>query len=154
MAARRYPPLEQRFWDKVEKTDGCWIWTANRRPTGYGIISLNGRYIQATHASILIHTGDLPPKGLFVCHTCDNPRCVRPDHLFVGTPAENTADMARKGRGWVPAGEQCSYAKLTENDVVFIRNSESAHSTLAARFGVSIRTIRAVRLRLNWKHVA
>lgn len=94
-------PLSERFWPKVEKTDGCWLWTANTRPNGYGLFGSVGAHRVAYELCV----GPIP-SGMYVCHRCDNPACVRPDHLFVGTQLDNMRDMVTKGRGRQP-GECC-----------------------------------------------
>lgn len=96
-AARRIP-LKERFWSNVEKFDeGCWEWTAAKNNEGYGLTSHNGQ-LQLTHRlSWEMHYGPVP-DGLFVCHHCDNPLCVRPEHLFTGTNGDNMKDMYKKGR--------------------------------------------------------
>jgi len=92
---------EQRFWNKVNKTDTCWLWTASKRNKGYGAFSYtrDGKMIQdrAHRYSWEIHKGSIP-EGLFVLHSCDVPACVNPSHLFLGNNQENVDDMMNKGR--------------------------------------------------------
>jgi hypothetical protein len=102
-------PLETRFWAKVEKTDGCWLWVASTNKRGYGQISRPAEGPALAHrVSWELHFGPIP-ADLFVCHHCDTPPCVRPAHLFLGTNEDNVRDMLAKGRGGGPTCKQLSF---------------------------------------------
>ena len=117
---RRRKPLEVRFWSKVTKTDRCWEWTGALYRNGYGAIFCGTHVDRAHRVSWRLHFGAIP-DGMFVCHCCDNPSCVRPEHLFLGTPADNMADMHRKGRAVLLTGEDVPTSRLTRADVAYIR---------------------------------
>lgn len=102
MADRKTTPPAERFWKKVHKTDTCWLWTGSANRHGYGSFAVDGRDAlrrseNAHRFSWRLHYGDIP-AGVDVCHRCDVPRCVRPDHLWLGTRLENMADAKAKGR--------------------------------------------------------
>lgn len=101
-------PLAERFWGKVKKGEGCWEWQGSINTTGYGQIYLGaGRRRSVTHrVSYELAKGPIP-DGLVVMHSCDNPRCVNPDHLSVGTHADNAADRDAKGRNWQSSKTHC-----------------------------------------------
>lgn len=120
----RYQSPEERFWSKVNKSDaGCWLWTGSLAKLGYGCFTIgakgeNYQEWRAHRYSWFLAHGDIP-DGMNVCHRCDNPRCVNPDHLFLGTTADNIADKMHKGRQ--AQGEQVGCAKLSRDDVLAIR---------------------------------
>lgn len=153
------------FWDHVDKSagaDGCWPWSACRLPSGYGQVSLSrgGRKspqkITAHRQSWTLTHGPIP-AGLHVCHRCDNPPCVNPAHLFLGTAKVNHQDRARKGRSNARHGEAHRFARLTETDVraiwAALLNREATFAELGARYGVSAGTIQQLREGRAWKHV-
>ncbi len=147
-------PIEKRFWAKVIQGPDCWLWTGGTNGLGYGRI--DGQY-----AHRLSYTWSYGPirDGLDICHHCDNPRCVRPDHLFAGTAAENTADMVKKGRLCVSPslGEQHGMAKLTNAIVLAIRaqapTTRAEYTVLGRQYGVDWTTIGKITRRASWRHI-
>ena len=125
-----------RFWAKVEKGPGCWLWRGARATNGYGQVRVDYR-LWLAHRYVLLLEGRPAPDGLMVCHSCDTPLCVRPEHLFLGTAKDNAVDMSLKGRG---TGKLSP--KETET-VRFERASGTPVATLAARFRVSRQTVYA-----------
>jgi hypothetical protein len=159
-----------------EPNSGCWLWTGTTNRGGYGVFSFSRAKsgVAAHRASWMIHKGEIP-GGLWVLHKCDNPACVNPDHLFLGTAKDNTADMMRKGRWRAPVvinrargdrhrsrtapesikrGEAHHSATITEADVQAIRLSAEAGVALARRYGLTPTSITRIRLRKSWRHVA
>lgn len=154
-----YRPLADRLWDRVAKGDGCWIWTGSIGTGGYGTIGGEhaGRILRTHRVAWELTNGPIP-AGLKVLHRCDNPPCVRLDHLFLGTQIDNIADMDAKGRRrTLPRyGTAHIGAKLREQDIPSIRTIREnglSQQAIAARFGVSRRLIRRVLDGIVWKHV-
>ncbi len=165
MSAKRRP-IAERFWEKVDKRgpNECWPWTACRTSDGYGQISEGtpSRKMLGAHCvSYEIHNGSIPPgegyHGTCVCHTCDNPPCVNPAHLFLGTIADDLRDMRKKGRGYTPKREAHGRAKLTEGQVIEIRRDYVKRSrtygtpALARKYNVSHTAIWDIVRGENWK---
>lgn len=154
---RNHAPVEERFWRYVMKTESCWEWTGGKGRFGYGAIQVGGKgspKIPAHRLSYKMHVGPIP-DGLFVMHTCDNPSCVNPDHLQLGTPKDNTHDMIAKGRQRVvaPVGEKNGKSKLTAELAKYIKFSLSTNAELARELNLSPNCIRGVRTGRTWKHV-
>lgn len=145
---------EQRFWSKVVKSETCWIWAANRTSDGYGSFSLRGRQVGAHRVAFVFASGAEIPKGLCVCHRCDNPACVNPEHLFLGSHAENMRDASRKNR--MHPGERNPISKLNSEIVREMRRrwvgGETARS-LAAEFGVHHSVVQSAVSGKSWAHV-
>ena len=108
------------------KRTGCWVWQEKGRSNGYGTISVSGRAYGAHVLSYLIHYGEIP-KGLMVCHHCDNPPCVNPEHLFAGTNQDNTDDMTAKGRGRWPGWPMVSARRFRAGVGMARDNARQAH---------------------------
>ncbi len=151
------PPLEVRFWNAVDKSGECWLWTANKDKDGYGKIYANRKHVRAHRVSWELHVGPIP-SGLQVLHNCpsgDNPSCVNPAHLFLGTGLTNMRDKVAKGR--CPRGETSGKAKLTNADVIAIRSAFDAGernvSAIARRFNIHYSTAGDIIRREIWKHV-
>lgn len=149
------PPRQLKgFWERVQKSDGCWLWTGHRNPQGYGTVWFQGNSWRAHRLAWHLTVGGVPAVQ-DVLHRCDNPACVRPDHLFLGVDADNAADREAKGRGNHHDGH--SRSKLTTADARFIRQNYEPYSrvtgrlALAKRFGVHPSRIVAVVADKAWK---
>lgn len=149
------PKREALFWAKVQKSDGCWNWTASKGHKGYGTFQIGHVPVRAARLSFFLANGYWPEP--LCCHRCDNPSCVRPDHLFAGTSSDNAVDMVKKGRKFTMPGEAYPNAKLTEMDILTIRSrcdAGESSKTIAQDFGVHRATIRKIHNRQKWRHVA
>ena len=138
--------LLARFWERVEKTDGCWLWVADPKRR-YGSMLVNGQQIGAHVYSYRIHCG--PEGDQFVCHTCDNKRCVRPDHLFLGTAQDNQIDCSRKRRR--------HGMKLTPDEIRALRYllslGEWSQAILASWFGIRPCHVSNIAAGRIWAHI-
>lgn len=147
---------EARFWSKVEKTDGCWIWLGYPNRQGYGTIQVDGVRVRAHRFSWSLLNGPIP-DGLCVLHTCDNPSCVRPDHLFLGTNLDNIKDRMGKQRSTGSPGETHPLARLTNEQVYEIRRVYgSGHigmRKLAQIYGVERQLIQRIVKRISYVNV-
>lgn len=165
---RRVKTLEERLWAKVDKTPGqgpngdCWEWRGYiHKKNGYGYLaktnSLADGMISSNRAAYTVSKGEIP-DGLWILHTCDNRPCCNPDHLWAGTPKENTQDMIAKGRrrkaDQVAKGEDVLLSTLTEEMVRAMRaEPPMTFKALGEKYGVSAGTANKVILRQTWKHI-
>lgn len=150
-------PIEKRFFRKVKKTPTCWWWIGYRQPSGHGQMGTRNDKTEAVHRiSYRIHRGEIP-KGMDVLHNCpggDNPSCVNPEHLWLGTQSDNDADKVRKNRQ--ARGEDFPHSKLNKRKVEIIRNlyEKGIHqNAIAKRFNVDPSVISRICRKYAWAHV-
>lgn len=144
-----------RFWHHVNITNECWLWIGCINNKGYGKIFIDKvRTIYAHRLSYIIHHGSIKQK-MFVCHTCDNPACVNPDHLYLGNNTDNMQDCSRKNR--TTFGTKSANAKLTEKDVIYIKKNYTPYkipmSFFANKFKVNEETVRNIIIGRTWRRV-
>lgn len=160
-------PTEDRFWSKVDKSGACWEWTRANNGGGYGkfpVSTPTGWKMRYAHRVAYELTFGPIPDDICVLHRCDNPSCVNPAHLFLGTHGDNMQDMANKGRNYVharhhpqPCGEQSHRAKLKEIEVREIRAlcaSGLTQQEVGSRYGVSRSTVEDIVCGRTWRNVA
>ena len=143
----------EKFWSQVEKRGNCWFWTGTLTEKGYGsfyAVQDGVKFYRAHRFSWHIHNGPID-DDLFVLHTCDNPWCVNPDHLWLGDNDANMQDKIDKGRH--KPGAKHGMAKLTEDDVRYIKSCGKSGSELAREFGVHNSTIYNIRNGKSWRHL-
>jgi hypothetical protein len=139
-----------RFWKRVTKTPTCWEWIRPTHPFGYGILNVDGKQELAHRVSYKMHYGPITSKDC-VLHKCDNPKCVNPSHLFIGSRAMNAVDRTLKGR--TLRGSSVPNSKLIEQQVLDIRASSESAKLLSKQYGVSEATIYSIRSRGIWRHI-
>lgn len=147
----------ESFWKRLTKTDsGCWEFSGCKSSDGYGRLIFQGRKLSAHRLAYELTEGAIP-DGMAICHKCDNPPCCNPDHLFLGTQADNVADRVAKGREGYRKGEKNGRAKLTDALVIDIRQKLSAGTRTKADIGreycVSEVLIGMIARRKVWTHV-
>jgi hypothetical protein len=158
----RYLPAEftdqerkDSFLSKVAiEANGCWLWQGARHGNGYGGFKIRGRQYGAHQAAWILFKGEIP-EGKLVCHHCDTPLCVNPNHLFIGTPLDNVRDMFAKGRANKAKGSGCACI-LSEDMVIEMRklhkSTGQSIASIARLYGVKAGTVQAAIRRVNWRH--
>lgn len=158
-------PLAERFWKHVKQGGRCWTWTGATAKFGYGVIwggRSNDTNMLAHRVSWEVNVGPIP-NGMCVLHKCDNPPCVRPEHLFLGTKTDNNRDRDAKGRcvppprsarRTIPRGERHGNAVLTADKVRAIRSAVGRYREIGKQFGVSNTTVRMIKIGRAWAHVS
>lgn len=162
----RKPTREEVFWSLFDKTapNGCWVWQGYRHPNGYGIFGLSGDRDYIHRLAWKLTHGPIP-DGLHVCHHCDTPICGNPEHLFLGTPADNMHDRDAKGRGYFSRpdavhgrqGENHPFAKLTTEQVAQMRffygRGLARQIELSRIYGVSDKNVSSIIRGKTWTHI-
>lgn len=146
-------PAEERFWPKVDKSGDCWVWTGHRTLGDYGLFWINEKDERAHRVSWQFHNGSVPDE-MHVLHHCDNPPCVNPDHLWLGTDADNVRDKVKKKRHCY--GSHHGGSKVDESDVLIIRELRSIGTSVKALswlFDIAEVTIYQISQGISWRHI-
>lgn len=143
----KHRSFEQHFACVSVSESGCWIWPGSIEKTGYGRATYKGKKWWAHRLAFTMKVRPIPP-GMVVCHKCDNPPCVNPDHLFLGTRRENSADMVNKERA--AKGERHSQSKLTAEQVLAIRSDTRRQHVVAAEHGIDRVTVSDIKRGKSW----
>lgn len=145
------PPIKEHFLSRVSMTDGCWSFNGPRDKDGYGKFSYGRGLYRANRLSLFLHKGDAPSPEMYACHTCDNPGCVNPDHLYWGSSKQNSMDKINRGRHVMGEGVHC--AKLCDEVIPNIRMDSRPAPEIASDYGVSTSSILQVKSKHTWKHI-
>ena len=152
---KRKDKIHTLFWLQFLGLNGCWEWRGARDNTGYGKFMADGKRYYAHRYSYMHNVGKIK-RGMYVLHKCDNPPCIRPSHLYIGTKKQNTQDAVRRGR--IAHGSRCPQSKFTKDDVDMIRaiykGGKTTQQEIADEYGVSRPTITNIINNKNWKSYA
>jgi DNA-binding XRE family transcriptional regulator len=149
-------PISERIESHIISKENCWITDFSCSPSGYPLMGINRKNKLVSRVMYELHFGEIPP-GMLVCHRCDNPKCVNPDHLFLGTYQDNIDDMMSKGRKASQQGSRNSQAKLNEEKVLEIKRdlaeTNLTQEKIAKKYGVSDTIICQIKNGKIWNHV-
>lgn len=153
------PDVVARFWEKVERSDGCWLWKAACTGNGYGAFKIRGRQWAAHQVSYLLHHGQIA-DGLWVLHSCDTPRCVNPDHLSLGTPAQNSQERDGRGRGnkrpYDRSGEANPKLRISEDQArtIIARLAQGeCGADIGRDMGIAYHIVSDIRNKRSWGYL-
>ncbi len=149
-------PSDHPQWSRVEydTNGGCWLWSGPFSPDGYGQFAVgDGKTIRAHRAFWSKENGDIP-DGMVICHKCDTPRCVNPQHLRIGTQADNIRECVTKGRKQTPRGKHNRLSKVNVKMVLAIRDDPRPQTVIAKEYGLCQATVSEIKRRLIWKWLA
>jgi hypothetical protein len=148
--------IESRLQKHIKKLDGCWVFTGSLDKDGYGVFNYGrGKQVRAHRMSYEFYISQIP-KGYLVCHKCDNPSCINPSHLFLGSHKDNTQDMIKKDRKICLKGSKHHYSKITETDVLAIRQKRLLGlklKNIGNEFAISFQTVSSICKGKTWKHI-
>ena len=154
--APRLKQIAEKLLNYSVDDNGCWNYLGSKDKDGYGVFGhTRNKQIRAHRASYEYFIGKIE-EGLFVCHKCDNPSCINPNHLFAGTPKENAEDMSRKKRSRDQRGIKHNLAKLSEEDVLLIRQMRADGGSLkfiAKQFDICFQQVSSISKRVSWTHI-
>ena len=141
--ARKREPIRQRLIRTIKKSGDCWLWQGSKTKDGYGVLTIGRKQYRAHRISYSEFTGDIP-ENIMVCHECDIPLCINPEHLFLGTAKENTQDMIKKGRKVIVSGFGHPHRRLSNDDYIEIKKMRKAGSLLkeiASIYKIAFQTV-------------
>lgn len=153
MVFKASPAIDRVLSRYSVNENGCWIYLGSKDKDGYGVVGVLKKQKRAQRVVFEYFFGEIP-SGMFVCHKCDVRQCINPEHLFIGTPRDNTADMISKGRAIHPRGELHPASKLKHEDVLKIRKMRESGeklSAIASKFGISFQHVSAIEKGIVWK---
>lgn len=158
----RFDFVSEKLAEHSITEEGCWEYNGYKNPLGYGEFKIycatstpKKRKFRASRVAYAFYNG-VDPGELYVCHRCDNPSCINPDHLFLGTPMDNTQDMIRKGRNASQCGESNNAAKISESiviDVIAKIREGKNNKQIAAELPICHSMVSLIRLGKTWRHV-
>jgi hypothetical protein len=154
--ANKLIPIKEKLKKYVVDSKNCWNWLGSKDKDGYGVFGHHrNKQLRAHRASYDFYIGEIP-TGMLVCHYCDNPSCINPKHLFLGTSKDNTQDMIKKQRKLILFGENHPNAKLTEqqaNEIKQLRKQNKPLTEIANQFGISFQTVSSIAKGKTWKRI-